>query len=203
MARCDVVLGDFDAAIARLEEARVLLAPLPDLIDIIICEGWLARALVLTGRPDAATDVATTLGQRITGGKRPAVGQCVDGYAGWAELALAAWERTPDSPAAARDALRACAELRRFARIFRMAAPAAQRAAAHALWLRGRREPALRRWNKSIQTARALRMPYEEARAHAALARVSAGADATVHRDEVRRLWTVLGCHNLTALDDP
>ena len=37
-------------------------------------------------------DVGATLGRSLSRRKRPAVGQCVDGYAAWAEIALGVWE---------------------------------------------------------------------------------------------------------------
>ena len=98
VGRCDAARGEFDAAIARLEPARHILAPLPDAIDIVICEGWLARALLGAGRLDEAVTVARALGRRIAGGKRPAVAQGVDGYAGWADVALDHWKRMPGAP---------------------------------------------------------------------------------------------------------
>lgn len=172
VGRCDTARGDFATGIDGLERSRRLLLPVPDTLDTVICEGWLVRALQGAGRLDEALTIARVLGDRISSGKTPALPQVVDSYGGWAEVMLDRWARLPDTRGAPEEALRACAALRRFARIVPMAVPAARRCAGQALLLRGRRAAGLRSLETSVRSARALRMPMEEARSLAVLARV-------------------------------
>jgi hypothetical protein len=171
IGRCDVVRGEFDAAIERLERSRRILLPIRDTLDKVICEGWLVRALHGAGRLEDATAIARVLGERIDSGRTPKLPQVVDSYSARAEVALERRARRPQDAAAAEEVAKACRALRRFALIVPMAAPAARRCTGWALLLRGRRRAGLRKLEASVRCARALHMPMEEARSLDALAR--------------------------------
>jgi hypothetical protein len=96
------------------------------------------------------------------------VGYSLDGYAGVAEVLLALWaEGGPASGEAARDALRSCAALWRYARVCPIAGPRAALLSGRADWHLGRRRRAVRRWRRALATAERLAMPFEVGLAHA------------------------------------
>jgi hypothetical protein len=91
-----------------------------------------------------------------------------EGYTNLAEVLLALWERDCDRWTAAAGG--AAAMLRSFATTY-PAAARAWRIRGWYLWLRGRRERALRAWQRSLQAAQHLDLPYEEGLAHLELGR--------------------------------
>jgi tetratricopeptide (TPR) repeat protein len=93
----------------------------------------------------------------------------LEGYAGVTEVYLGLW--MAGDPTAARPAQQARAALRRFARTFRAARPRAwlyEGLTAHHV---GRTRQAVAAWNKSLNAAERLEMPYEQGRAHYELGR--------------------------------
>jgi tetratricopeptide (TPR) repeat protein len=173
-ARCEVALGRIDEPIERMLRAQEFLGALPDAIDILICDGWLARAFLARGDLARASEFADRIGDLVGKGRRPAVAQCADGFAAWAEVALARLRANPTShtKAMARQAL---AELTRFSRSFPMARPASSRCRGDAAWLAGRPRRARRHWSNAIDLARRYEMPYEEARSLASVAGAETG----------------------------
>jgi tetratricopeptide (TPR) repeat protein len=188
--RCDTASGQLDAAVEMLERSRRLLLTVRDTLDTVICEGWLVRALHGLGRFDEALNIARVLGERLSSGKTPALPQVVDSYDACAEVSLDRWERMRNAPGVADEALRACAAIRKFARIVPMAVPAARRCVGRALLLRGRRAAGLRSLEASVHSARTLRMPMEEARSQAFLAHVLGKPESD--RDDAECLRTRL-----------
>ena len=165
-ARCEVALGLVDQPIARMLRAQDFLGSLPDAIDILICDGWLARAFLLRGELDRACEFADRIAALVGRGKRPAVPQCADGFAAWVEVALARQRVDPASRSARLATAKALRELRKFALLFPMARPAARRCRGDAAWVAGRRDRAVRHWRAAVEMARSYQMPYEVERAN-------------------------------------
>lgn len=169
-ARCEVALGLVDQPITRMLRAQEFLGELPDAIDILICDGWLARAFLLRGELDRACEFADRIASLVGHGKRPAVPQCADGFAAWAEVTLARRRADPTSRAARLASAKALRELQTFALLFPIARPAARRCRGDVAWLAGRRARAARHWRAAAASARRYQMPYEEDRANERLA---------------------------------
>jgi hypothetical protein len=105
----------------------------------------------------------------------------MEGFAGVAETYLSLWEaahndqRTRVEPEVlAISARRGCNALRAFARIFPIAQPRAWLCQGWYNWLAGDAVRADRAWQRSLQIAQQLAMPYEQARAHYELGRHAA-----------------------------
>ena len=124
-ARALLMLGRTAEAVPLLEEGRLLLAPLADRMSIAMCEGLLASAYLLAGRPDDARNVTATLTPRLRGPVLP-LAPCLHGYLGALSVALADCPpgATPD-PGVRRSVRAAARRLRRFAQVFPLAQPAA------------------------------------------------------------------------------
>ena len=143
--------------------------------------------------------LAVTVVSLMTRGVVSTVFSTVHGYAAVAEVYIAAWERAQraggDTKVIARHAQRAAADLRTFAMVFPIGQPAAQRLTGEAHWLASRLGPAEDAWQKALLYARELKMPYEEALAHAAIARHSANSEVRrEHQRAAFALFIKLGC---------
>jgi tetratricopeptide (TPR) repeat protein len=177
---------------AELSQARAL-----DMTSINIV-ALSALALRRCGDDAAARreeEAAWSLLQRL--GRRPAGHAVLDGYAALAELALARWDeaRSPlDRRHARRRAHIACRRLRTYERAFAIGAPARWLYEGERLWRLGRRERALRAWDRCRARAAALDMRHELALAHAALGdHLAAAAGRERHRARAAALLAELG----------
>jgi hypothetical protein len=159
-ARSLLELGRSADALVLLQEARPLLAALADALSIAMCEGLLASACLAEGRLPEAREVAAALAPKLAGAVLP-LAPCLHAYVGACEVALA-WPDGPDARAGARGAVR---NLRRFARMFPIARPAALRVEAAVAIREGKPGRAARLARRSLQQARALGMVPEQARA--------------------------------------
>jgi serine/threonine protein kinase/tetratricopeptide (TPR) repeat protein len=88
--------------------------------------------------------------------------------------------------------------LKKFAGFYAVARPRAAAMDAHVLWLRGKREAALRAWKKALKLAEVQQMPYEIARIHLELGARAASAAAPTdarraHLEAARQLFVTLG----------
>jgi hypothetical protein len=144
-------------------------------------------------------EIADALSERLRARRVVLLAQCLDGYAGVADVYLRVWGRRRGGREA-QAVRRACRDLQRFARIYPIARPAAFRSLAWRSWIAGRRPRALRLWERSVRTAVELDMPYDEARGRQVLAQVAAtrpGRD--LHAARADALLARLGC----ARDEP
>jgi class 3 adenylate cyclase/tetratricopeptide (TPR) repeat protein len=160
--------GRTDLAIEELQEATRLLAGRGSRTDEIIIYGVLALAHWRRQEEEQARRAA----QRAAGliaQSRPTAAYILEGYAGVTELYLDLW--MAGDQMAARPAQQALAALRRFARIFRTARPRAWLYEGLAADHVGRTRQARVAWNKSLNAAERLGMPYEQGRAHYELGR--------------------------------
>jgi serine/threonine protein kinase/tetratricopeptide (TPR) repeat protein len=186
-ARAALYLGDLEAAVRDFERAMAMLDGQSDHASHILCGGMFAATLARAGdvaRAKALADATTT---RI-GSRRPPVFTIAEGFIGAADAYLELWRRGDASVAPA--AKIAVDNLRRLARVFRIASPAAHNLTGMYLLRRGARRRALASLRRGLATAERLAMPYDQAIAHAGLA--EAGDHG--HRDHARALFTELGC---------
>jgi len=117
-------------------------------------------------------------------------------YAVLVEVTLKLWELshgTPDEAARKREADQAFTCLKRdSARVYRVAGPSRWLLEGRKAWRLGKAKKAARCWSQSLQLATELAMPYDQARAHAAMAEARV-ADWQEHHRAARELFTRLG----------
>jgi predicted ATPase len=161
----------------QFERARPLLATTM-LPEQAILQGLLARWHLQQGELPQAWAAAQT-GLRRIGQLQVRAFYLQETYSDVAEVLLALWEISqtqpdvlPAPPSEIRQlAQQACRELQRFARIWLIAQPRAQLLAGALAWLRDKQRQAIAGWQQSLSLATTLQMPYDQARAHDALAR--------------------------------
>jgi tetratricopeptide (TPR) repeat protein len=177
-----------------LEEAGTLFGDLPA-AERLRTHAGLGQVHLRAGRDDeAAAAVRAALAEAAQAGMlRMWLGE---GLANVAEVALELDGRGHAPPAGAG----ACELLRRFAATCPVAAAKALRADGLRLWLAGRRPRAIRAWCRSLDTARRLDLPYDEAMAHLELGRHLRAPETTPggwgrdeHLARARELFAALG----------
>ena len=165
-------LGQADVALRSLGALDPLAANDLELTDELKLRIRGIAALVHTDRADwAAARTAADLAMGLTANQRPASFGTFLGYAGPAEAYLTLWETGQtgaDVQARAADAL---GRLRRYAKVFPVGRPRSALLEGRHDWLRGRRDAAMRSWDRAIQLAERLSMPYEQGLAHYDIAR--------------------------------
>lgn len=190
-ARSELYLGRLEPALAGFARARVLLDGTSDLASQILCGGLRSLALARAGRLVEARAQAEAVSALI-GARTPPVFTIAEGFVCTAETFLELWRRG-DAGAAA-SARRAISDVERLARLFAIARPAAAALAGLYQLGLGRPRRAWRRLQQSLALARALGLPYDEARALAGLASVPDRASAVAHAAAARALYQRLGC---------
>jgi hypothetical protein len=193
--RSHLALGDIAPARELIERGYAQLLPTRDFVSLVMCEGLLAKARWFDGDAVGAARAADAIDARLAERRMVPLAQCLDGYGALADVRLRLWAAHDDATSAAA-ARRACRTLRRFARLYPIAAPAAVRAAARRAWRRGRVPRARRAWLRSARLAAELRMPFDEAGARLDLARAT--GDVAQEARAVAQL-TALGCVPATA----
>ncbi len=209
-ARALVPLGREIEAAALLEEAAVVLAPQAELPSKIICHALLARTRLRAGDRAGAMEAARTALARISENQLAAYA-IVAAYADTAEVFLALAGTFPDAAGGARRVARAFTSL---ALSVPIAAPYRDRVAgmiaqhegqgtapssvlfrALPVAARALSAPA-RAFERALAGARKFGLPYEEARAHLALAGLAppGSAEAQTHRLAAERILTALEC---------
>jgi class 3 adenylate cyclase/tetratricopeptide (TPR) repeat protein len=162
--------GDTADALRLLEAATALPADhsLATRSDPMWLHGLLAVAQVRTGALVEARRYAAE-GLQLGEFLRPVVNWALEGHAGIAETYLSLWELEQD-PGERRvlrkESARACASLRRYARVFPFGQPRAGLWQGLCDWLSGRSRRAHKAWRRALETAQRLGIPMEEARAH-------------------------------------
>jgi predicted ATPase/DNA-binding SARP family transcriptional activator len=177
-----------------LEEATTLFGDLPAAERLRVHAG-LGQVHLRAGRDDeAAAAVGAALADAAQAGMlRMWLGEAL---ASVAEVALELEEHGHPPSAGAG----ACEVLRGFAERCPVAAAKALRADGLRLWLAGRRPRAVRAWRRSLDTARRLDLPYDEAMAHLELGRHLRAPETTPggwgrdeHLARSRELFEALG----------
>ena len=131
-----------------------------------------------------------------------------EGHASAAEVFLTLLESGQDmrvelAPEERRKATeRACQSAAHYGRVYAIGQPRAHLLAGRLKRLDGQLKEALDGWQKGLRLAEALKMPYEQARLHAALASVLPEEAGQSHREAARRLFEQLNAlPDLTALE--
>lgn len=191
---CDFRLGRFEAGAAKLKESARALEGRKDRTEEIRIEGMLAALAVRNGRLEGASrhaDAADALARETS----TVTCSCLEGLAGVAEARFAQAEAEPGNRQAIQAARFAAGVLRKYARAFPIGRPRAAlfEGRLHRLMQRGTR--AARSWEKGLDEAVRLRMPFDEALLHAALARHSApgSPESERHRTAAAGLFEQLG----------
>jgi serine/threonine protein kinase len=155
--------GDPHEAMALCRSVQAAIVATNQSHEVIRCHGVLALASQRAGDLEGArAAIDRTLG--ALNGTRPVAYWTFDGMTAVAEAALSTWESS-GAPADRERAETACKAARVFGSIFPIGRPFA------ALWegllaqLSGRPQKAQREWNRAIDEAERLRMPYEHGRA--------------------------------------
>ncbi len=190
VGRSRLALGDVRRARDDIERGYERLLPTRDFVSLVMCQGLLAKARWVDGDAAGASASADALDALLAARRMVPLAQCLNGYGALADVRLRLWARRGDAASAAA-AERATAVLRRFARLYPIAAPAAARAAARRAWLLKRRRRARLAWARSVRLAVQLAMPFDEALARLDLARVD-GSMAEAAR--ATALLEGLGC---------
>ncbi len=165
-------LGQADVALRSLGALDPLAANDLELTDELKLRIRGIAALVHTDRADwAAARTAADLAMGLTANQRPASFGTFLGYAGPAEAYLTLWEDGQAGADVQRQAADALGRLRRYAKVFPVGRPRSALLEGRHDWLRNRRDAAMRSWDKAIQLAERLSMPYEQALAHYEMAR--------------------------------
>jgi hypothetical protein len=142
--------------------------------DKVLAYGLLSRAYWRRGQQELALKAADRAAE-ISAQGSPISHYLLAGYAGIAEVYLAAWETNLEETATRRQmATRArpiCRALRRFARMHGVGEPRAWLYQGLYDQLAGAAGRARRRWHKSLAAAERLAMPYEQGLAHYELGR--------------------------------
>ena len=185
---------DTTPALELLEEGRTLFADVPAAERLRVHAG-LALVHLRAGR-DAEAGTAVRAGLReaaVAGMVRMWLGEA---FTLLAEVALDLRERGHDPAVAAG----ACDRLRSFTAGCPVSAARALRTGGLQLWLAGRRPKAVRAWRRSLDSARRLDLPYDEALAHLELGRHLRAPETTPggwgrdeHLARARELFTALG----------
>ena len=193
-ARALIPLGRLEEALVKLREAHAILERGAEAPSKIICPGLLASTHLRLGALEAATEMADLCADRIRA-NIPSVFSTVAGYAGVAEVYLARLAaKLPRALERARWSMR---QLALFAFSFPFGAPTHLRLRGELEAIEGKNRRAVRSLKKALVAAQRLSMPYEEALAHAALARRLPTGDPqskSRHGEAARVLLTKLGC---------
>lgn len=191
-AQCTLMQGNWDQAIAFLEEALSQ----PDFGTSLQLRPFalLALANLRMGEVSRARDLlerALALMNRI----RPTIVSSFDGYAATAEVCLDLWEQAPEDATLARLARRACKGLEEFAAIFPIGKPRALLHQGRYCWRQGRKAKALSLWRQSLSLSETLGIPFDRALAHAAIGQHLDAADPErqEHLNRARAGFEALG----------
>ncbi len=164
------------------------------IIDAVALAVYLERNNVA-----AAWEIAQKIDALLTGVLSVAL-STVDAYASLAAVYLTLWERgvyqaSADPQTLKKLARRACQALHRYARVFPIGRPHAWLAQGRYDWMDGKPRRAFAAWEKSLQYAGRLAMPYEQGRAHAEIGRHLAADDPErqVHLERASAIFTQLG----------
>jgi tetratricopeptide (TPR) repeat protein len=165
-------LGEAEVALSSLGALDALLARELELTDELRIRIGGLRALVHTDQADwLAARAAADLAMDLTAHQRPTSFGTFLGYAGPAETYLSLWEtgrKGADGQQRAADAL---GRLRGYAGVFPVGRPRSALLEGRHHWLRGRRDAAMRSWDRAVQLGVGLSMPYEQGLAHYEIAR--------------------------------
>lgn len=191
-------MGRLDEAGSLLETALSALDSNAELPSRISNYGLLAIARLRQGNGVAAHRAAEAAAELMQAIRVPTVYYLFEGYAGFAEVALALWEASRGQPPAqrraqARQAEQACAALAHYTRTFPIGRPRTALCRGLALWLGGRLAPAHAAWRAGLAAAEALTMPYETGLLHYEIGRHTTGAERCQSLERAHAIFARLG----------
>jgi hypothetical protein len=197
--------GDLDAAARALEEALEIPTAATDSGTPLDKSRTEAITRLRQGRDDEAARAADAVVDPLTR-QAPTGYQWADDYCEAVEVYLSLLARGGAYAQANRRRLEERAEAgvklaSRFSRIFRHVAPRSQ--LLRGLWLayRGQTEDARKATSRAVAMATTLNLPFEQARARLALARLSSGAERMAHVNDAASVFRQLGAtHYLNEL---
>jgi hypothetical protein len=168
------------------------------LADQILGYGLLALVRWRRGQRESAREAAHAAEQIISRTNQVSH-YLLPAYVGLAEVYLGLWEAHHHERSLAEEMRRRtrhlCKLLGQFSQMYPIGQPDAWLVRGQYEGLRGRPARAHRAWSKSLAAALRYRMPYEQGRAHAALARQLPAADPAypVHRTRARECFMQIG----------
>ena len=181
-----VAVGDLDRIGPLLDDLEPFLQHDIGRSEQVWGHGLLAHGRLLQGRLDAAWAAAVAT-NTAAAAMAPVAVYVFEGHAGAAEVVLglaeAGWTGV-DAPTLAAEIERACKQLERYARIFPFARARALCSRGRQSALAGKRRAA-RQLRAAVRAAVELRMPFEEAVAREALARVTHDGDAQARAEAI------------------
>jgi hypothetical protein len=158
-----VVAGTADGAVDLAEEAVALAAGTADRLEQLVTKGLVALARLRRGEQGQALQAANEAARLIALGA-PMGAWTRSAYAAVAEVYLTHWEA--GNREAARPARKACAAMRRYARVFVIGEPQAGLYQGLAEWQGGQPARAMRAWQEGLVAAERLAMPHDRGRLH-------------------------------------
>jgi tetratricopeptide (TPR) repeat protein len=174
-------LGRLEHAGELLEQANTALAENRELPSQISNDGLLAVCWLRRDDLPRAHEAARATAALLESVAVPAAYYLIEGYAGVAETYLALWEASGGTAPAERMALalraeQACTALANYARIFPIGKPRMLLCKGLHAWLAGHPQRAHTHWQKGLEAARRIAMPYEEGLLHYEVGRHITGA---------------------------
>ncbi len=199
--------GNLEQAQHLLTQANTLLDP-SESPSIIGNYGLLAQTYLRLGDFAAAQHAAQHSATLLAELRAPLAYYLLEGYAGWAELALYQWQQAIQQRVlrAARErthraARRACAAFAHYAYHFPIGRPRWRLYLGYYLLLHGWRRLAMQQWRHALHTATQLGMPYEAALLHTILARhASQTATRHQHHQHAHAMFALTGGDPTTAV---
>jgi hypothetical protein len=194
-AQALLTLGDVDQSARLASEAEDVMRDLQR-SERMWTFAVMASIALRRKRLDAAHDFAAQALSQIQAGP-PVTFYCVEAYSMVCDVYLSLWERSRSLGAVERSlpghASSACDALRAFARIFPAAVPRSELHDGTLHQLRGRKAKAHASWQRSLDAASSLRMPYDEALAGWRLGQAAEGAQREERLAGVLRAARALG----------
>ncbi|MCB9136082.1 MAG: AAA family ATPase [Anaerolineales bacterium] len=196
-------------AVHLIEEALALLSNNPDLTEETRNHGSLSLARLRQGEYQLAFEAAEAAVHLIAKSPTPTLFSVFEGYAAPPAVFLTLWQfgeylttLPPGSKPLAftiatckTQAARALKYLHQYARIFPIGRPRAALWQGFFDWLSGKPDKAFRNWEKGLETARSLGLPWEEARLLFELGRRKPAVDAQrqAYLREAEKIFIRLG----------
>ncbi len=200
--------GSLATAVAQWEEAAALHERGLDQASHLAIMGGLSVGYLRQGEWDRARETAVVLAEQLAH-TIPFMLYLYNAYTAVPQVCLALWRRDIAAGGApsewAEAARNAVNRLRVFARSFPIAAPRAWLYTGREHWLAGRQKRAQEAWRECVSLALARQMPYEEALAHAEIARhlPPSHPARVIHKGTAVNILTRLGAaQDLRQLED-
>ncbi len=168
LGNLSIRLGQLEKAAGYLENALELLEKHDDQVTEIEVNGLLGLARLRSGDVDGALE-AVQNASALLGKSLPTTYALFQGLTGIAEVYLDRWLSDKNRNHWEKLARQACRNLHNYARIFNIGRPMAWYYQGYCDWNEDKKKRAIKAWQKSLDEARKMKMPYEEGLANLAL----------------------------------